>query len=59
VEWSNVSGGVEADPDWGYLNPEVVRSGYAYVAVSAQAFGVDGGKALLGRRRYATRCQQP
>lgn len=48
VEWLNVSGGVEADPDWAYLNPEIVRAGYAYVAVSAQAFGVRGGSSLLG-----------
>jgi len=47
VEWLNVSGGVEADPDWAYLNPEIVRDGYAYVAVSVQRFGVDGGRALL------------
>jgi hypothetical protein len=48
VEWLNVSGGVEADADWAYLNPEIVRGGYAYVGVSAQAFGVNGGHALLG-----------
>ena len=48
VEWFNVSGGVEADPDWSYLGPHIVGDGYAYVGVSAQAFGVDGGKALLG-----------
>lgn len=48
VEWFNVSGGVEADPDWKYLSPQIVGDGYAYVGVSAQAFGVDGGKALLG-----------
>ncbi len=48
VEWFNVSGGVEADPDWTYLSPQIVGDGYAYVGVSAQAFGVDGGVALLG-----------
>ncbi len=48
VEWLNVSGGVEADADWAYLNPEIIRDGYAYVGVSAQAFGVNGGQALLG-----------
>jgi Alpha/beta hydrolase domain len=48
VEWLNVSGGVEAAADWAYLNPEIVRAGYAYVGVSAQAFGVNGGHALLG-----------
>jgi hypothetical protein len=48
VEWFNVSGGLEASPDWSYLGPQILRDGYAYVGVSAQAFGVDGGKALLG-----------
>ncbi len=47
VEWMNVSAG-ESAPDWDYLNPMLMREGYAYVAVSAQAFGVSGGKALLG-----------
>jgi len=48
VEWFNVSGGLEASPDWTYLGPEIVRSGYGYVGVSAQEFGVGGGRALLG-----------
>ena len=48
VEWFNVSGGVEADPDWKYLSPQILSDGYAYVGVSTQAFGVDGGVALIG-----------
>lgn len=48
VEWLNVSAGVEADADWAYLNQEIVRAGYAYVGVSAQAFGVNGGQPLVG-----------
>jgi hypothetical protein len=48
VEWFNVSGGVEADPDWKYLSPQILSDGYAYVGVSTQAFGVDGGVALVG-----------
>lgn len=47
VEWMNVSGG-ESAPDWDYLNPELMRAGYAYVAVSAQALGVNGGQPILG-----------
>jgi hypothetical protein len=47
VEWMNVSGG-ESDPDWDYLNPMLIRAGYAYVGVSAQALGVEGGQAILG-----------
>lgn len=47
VEWMNVSAG-ESAPDWTYLNPELMRDGYAYVAVSAQALGVNGGAPILG-----------
>ena len=47
VEWMNVSAG-ESAPDWDFLNPMLMRDGYAYVGVSAQALGVDGGQALLG-----------
>jgi len=47
VEWMNVSAG-ESAPDWDYLNPALMDSGAAYVAVSTQALAVSGGKALLG-----------
>jgi hypothetical protein len=47
VEWMNVSAG-ESAPDWDFLNPMLMRDGYAYVGVSDQALGVDGGKSLLG-----------
>ena len=47
VEWMNVSAG-ESAPDWDYLNPELMREGYAWVGVSAQALGVEGGAAILG-----------
>ncbi len=47
VEWMNVSAG-ESSPDWDFLNPMLMRDGYAYVGVSAQAQGVNGGTAILG-----------
>jgi hypothetical protein len=47
VEWMNVSAG-ESAPDWDFLNPMLMRNGYAYVGVSAQSLGVDGGQSLLG-----------
>jgi len=53
VEWMNVSDG-ESAPDWDYLNPMLMRDGYAYVAVSAQALAVDGGKAILGQAAAVT-----
>jgi hypothetical protein len=43
VEWFNVSGGVDAAPDWIQMHTELVREGYAWVGVSAQSVGVEGG----------------
>jgi hypothetical protein len=46
VEWFNVSA-LEAAPDWAYLSQEIAREGDAYIGVSAQAQGVEGGKTIL------------
>ncbi len=43
VEWLNVSGNTDAGPDWSYLHREIVRRGAAWVGVSAQKVGIDGG----------------
>ncbi|WP_426574735.1 alpha/beta hydrolase domain-containing protein [Aquihabitans sp. McL0605] len=43
VEWLNVSAGRDSDPDFGFLADELMRKGYAYVAVSAQKTGVEPG----------------
>jgi hypothetical protein len=48
VEWLNVSGGADADPDFGYAHAELLRSGWAYVGISAQAVGIMGGGFSLG-----------
>lgn len=48
VEWLNVSGGIDAAAVWMMAHREIVRAGYAYVAVSAQRVGIDGGDSLLG-----------
>jgi hypothetical protein len=47
VEWNNVSGGLDAAPDWLAGHVELIRSGYAWVGVSAQIVGVEGGTPLL------------
>jgi hypothetical protein len=47
VEWLNVTAGRDSDPDFGFLHPELLGEGYAYVGVSAQAVGVEGGGALF------------
>ena len=43
VEWLNVSGGLDAAPDWVQMHTELVRSGFAWVGVSAQSVGLQGG----------------
>jgi hypothetical protein len=43
VEWLNVSGGLDASPDFSYLRNEILRGGYAWVGVSAQMVGIEGG----------------
>lgn len=43
VEWLNVSGGADGDPGYMYTWEEVLREGYAWVGVSAQKTGVEGG----------------
>jgi hypothetical protein len=52
VEWMNVSAG-ESSPDWTYLTPELTSEGNAYVAVSDQELGVNGGKSILGAKPSA------
>lgn len=48
VEWLNVSGGVDANPDYTYAATEIVRGGYTWVGVSAQSIGVEGGPVAVG-----------
>jgi hypothetical protein len=50
MEWLNVSGGLDAAPDWGLGNAELLRSGSAWVGVSAQAVGLNR---LKDNPRYA------
>ncbi len=47
VEWLNVSGGIDADPDWASFSAEVVRHGDTWVGVSAQRVGLEGGPVLV------------
>ncbi|CAI7978222.1 conserved hypothetical protein [Frankia sp. Hr75.2] len=47
VEWLNVSGGVDADPEWANLHEEITRQGHVWVGVSAQQIGVIGGQVLV------------
>ncbi|WP_445167327.1 alpha/beta hydrolase domain-containing protein [Mycolicibacterium sp. Dal123E01] len=48
VEWLNVSGGIDAAAVWFMAHREIIRAGYAYVVVSAQRVGIEGGLSLVG-----------
>jgi hypothetical protein len=50
VEWLNVSAGFDSPPDWLAAHTELIRSGFAWIGVSAQKDGVD---ALLDGRACA------
>ncbi len=43
AEWLNVTTGGDNGIDWTYLHRELLRDGFAYVGVSAQKVGIDGG----------------
>lgn len=47
VEWLNVTAGIDANPDWSFGSPELLRGGYAWVGVSVQQIGVQGGQAAI------------
>jgi hypothetical protein len=41
VEWLNVFGGADASPHWQHMHVELIRGGYVWVGVSAQAVGLN------------------
>jgi hypothetical protein len=47
VEWFNVSGGLDGNPDYTSLAAEILRQGHIWVGVSAQRIGVEGGPVLV------------
>jgi len=42
VEWLNVSGGLDAAPDWSAMHTEIIREGHVWVGMSAQIVGIEG-----------------
>jgi hypothetical protein len=48
VEWLNVSGGLDAAPDWIFSQRELRRAGAAWIGVSAQQVGIQPGPSALG-----------
>jgi hypothetical protein len=59
VEWLNVSGGLDVPVDWNMTHCEILRRGHAYVAMSAQRVGVEGGAGLVGRGMPALKQVDP
>jgi hypothetical protein len=59
VEWLNVSGGLDASPDWLFTHTELMRRGAAWVGVSAQKIGVEGGGSLIGLASYGLKEVDP
>ena len=53
VEWLNVSAGLDVAPEWVVTHNELIREGFAWVGVSAQAAGVAATQAA-DPIRYAT-----
>ena len=53
VEWLNVSAGLDVAPDWVIAHNELIRDGFAWVGVSAQAVGVTATK-TADPARYAS-----
>jgi hypothetical protein len=58
VEWLNVSGGIDTPAVWFMAHREIAREGYAFVAVSVQRVGVEGGASLVGLD-MSLKTQQP
>ena len=48
VEWLNVSSGFDTAAHWMHVHNAIIRSGAAWVGVSAQAVGVQGGTEAVG-----------
>jgi hypothetical protein len=49
VEWLNVSGGTDVEPDWALMHRHIIREGFAWVGASAQKAGIDGGGLIEGQ----------
>ncbi len=48
VEWNNVSAGIDGSPDWSLFHRYLAAQGHAWVGVSAQKVGIDGGGFVEG-----------
>ena len=48
VEWLNVSAGGDGGPEWTFMHRHMIREGMAWVGVSAQRVGIEGGGFVEG-----------
>lgn len=48
VEWFNVTAGSDTPADGMVAHREMIRRGHAYVGVSSQAVGIEGGQSVMG-----------
>jgi hypothetical protein len=55
VEWDNVTNGFDAEKVWFFSWEQMVRTGYAWVGVSAQQFGVNALKTFSTARCATTK----
>jgi alpha/beta hydrolase family protein len=53
VEWNNVTSGHDLDIDWYQIHDHLIRSGYAWVGVTAQRIGVEALK-VWNKDRYGS-----
>jgi hypothetical protein len=49
VEWFNVTGGSDVEPDWALMHRHIMREGFAWVGASVQKAGLDGGGIMEGQ----------
>ena len=49
LEWMNVSGGQDVPTDWHYVHRHLLRTGAAWIGVTAQQAGISGGGLMAGR----------
>ena len=59
VEWLNVTAGQDTPAHWMVTHREMLRKGYAFVAVSAQKIGVEGGDAIMASGGVALKKANP
>ena len=55
LEWLNVSGGLDAAPDWSSMHTEIFREGHVWVGMSAQIVGIEGREGGFGLHLKAVR----